>query len=60
MAKIKNANIGKCSVCNRDIWRAEPGWVVMPRDAIYIDYVCHTVDPKTDCLSKYGTPKALL
>ena len=52
--KIKNAHIGHCAYCSKEIWRSEPGWVVMPRDAIYKDYLCHTINPKTDCFNLYS------
>jgi len=57
--KIKNAHIGNCAFCNKEIWRAEKGWIVQPRDAIYKEFLCHTIDPKTDCFAKYNVaPKA--
>jgi len=51
--KIKPGLLGKCTVCSKEIWRQEGGWVVEEYDAIYKRYLCHTANPETDCLQKH-------
>ncbi len=52
-AKIKPGFLGKCHICSKEIWRQEGGWVAEEYGGIYIRYLCHTANPKTDCLQKH-------
>jgi hypothetical protein len=53
MRKVKDALLGTCAECQREIWRNNKGWVVEEYDAIYKIYLCHDSRAESSCFTKY-------
>jgi len=53
MRKIKDALLGKCSECSREIWRNDKGWVIEEYDGIYKRYLCHDSRAESSCFTTY-------
>lgn len=53
MRKIKDALLGTCAECQKEIWRNNKGWVVEEYDAIYKRFLCHDARQVTSCFTKY-------
>lgn len=51
MRRPKNRFLGHCHVCHKEIHAFGTPFIVEPENVIYKRYICHTANPKTDCLS---------
>ncbi len=53
MRKVKDALLGTCAECEKEIWRNDKGWVVEEYDGIYKRYLCHDARQETTCFTDH-------
>ena len=41
MRKVKDALLGKCAECSKEIWRNNKGWVMEEYDGFRKRFLCH-------------------